>query len=294
VSPIERLHEELPRLTDVRRAVAEVRGVSDDAEFQMDLSGFQLLCWSFCLEQMVRQMTPGGEWVSLGHVADNVRAHGVNLPRSERFVLKLAGQMVRSSPESSSSGPRGLIVAPTRGAAGGGNVTFRSDYPAGPEPRPCLPQSPSPSEPSSAPPVVDLSSESGDRGGPGPSGLGCSSGSGTSLTDIDCLFVDEERSRRRRAEPAGGRNAPSREVPDWTGSLGREMLSFVNRDKTARRIEMKDARKAVVLVQKYARSKWPACRVLLFGSRANNLHLLGGDVDLVILDGPVENLANAA
>ena len=72
------------------------------------------------------------------------------------------------------------------------------------------------------------------------------------------------------------------------------MLSFVNRDKTARRIEMKDARKAVVLVQKYARSKWPACRVLLFGSRANNLHLLGGDVDLVILDGPVENLANAA
>ena len=107
VSPIERLHEELPRLTDVRRAVAEVRGVSDDAEFQMDLSGFQLLCWSFCLEQMVRQMTPGGEWVSLGHVADNVRAHGVNLPRSERFVLKLAGQMVRSSPESSSSGPAG-------------------------------------------------------------------------------------------------------------------------------------------------------------------------------------------
>ena len=114
------------------------------------------------------------------------------------------------------------------------------------------------------------------------------------MTDIDCLFVDEGRTKRPQAEPAGRRSAPSREVPHWTGSLGKEMVSFVERDKSARRIEMKEARKAVTLVQKYARKRWPACRVLLFGSRANDLHLMGGDVDLVILDGPVQNLENAA
>ena len=306
VRTMERLHEGLPRLAEVERAVAETRGASDETELQLDPASFQLLCWSFCLEEMVRQMTPGGEWVSLASVAENVRGRGVSLPLSERFVLKLVGRMVQSYPESSSSGPRGLLMAPTRGAAGGGNVTFRDapDSSEGRGPSPCLSQSPSLSEPTQEPlrepqpspahPVVDLSSDSGDRGGPGPSGLDGSLGSGTSLTEIDCLFVHEERTKRPRAEPAGRCSAPSHEVPHWTGSLGKEMVSFVERDKSARKKEMKEARKAVALVQKHARKKWPACRVLLFGSRANDLHLMGGDVDLVILDGPVQNLENAA
>ena len=304
VDKLMRLHEKLPRLTEVEDTIATagsgacsgVHGVNGN---KLDRAGFQLLCWTFCLEEMVREMAPNGEWVALGTVAARVRSRGVNLPRSEQFVLDLVGEMVKKQ-NASPQKMQGLLLAPTPGAAGGGNVRFGRaldiiDVPDANLDVATGADASTPGQGDSVltqPQSTDLE-EKGDEG----SETSCSGSTGDE-TSQDCVIVHTHlkeagpRSVQGRATDQQPRQGP---LPpqSWCKRLSHEMEAFGSKDGGLRKGEMAWANKAKNTVMNVAQKRWPGCKVELFGSRATGLHLTGGDVDLVVLNGPVQNLSSA-
>ena len=324
-----RLHEKLPRLTEVEDTIASAGsdawsgGYSD----KLDRAGFQLLCWTFCLEEMVREMAPNGEWVALGTVAARVRNRGVNLPRSEQFVLDLFGEMVKKQ-SSSPQGMQGLLLAPTLGAAGGGNVRLgravnvidisdanldvatgadvgapgQNDIVATPSPARDSVETQEPASGSLATrspardSVETLDPADMEGGGDEGSETSCSGSVGDDASQ-DCVIVHahlKEAGRRSVQDRAADRKTRQGPLPSegWCKRLASEMEAFGSKDKGLREGEMAWAIKAKNIVTHVAKKRWKNSSVSLFGSRATDLHLNGGDVDLVVL-GPCRKLSSA-